>query len=603
KLVSKSIIVGLLALPFFVLCYTKYNVEEITINSWGAGVEPGFLYTYIIIYQIIIFALSLYNLRKFRSYSTQLKNKIMIIGIGMWLGLWSATFTIDILILFGISEISIFAPLALLIPSLITFTAISKFKLANIQFTISRISSYFLVISLAVFTTISSYFVPMPTGYVLTALCFWVILWSLYGGRLRENLQTYAERKLIKDWYNPSALFNTISEEVSPLIDRGEIIMTVARLLDEIMVLQNYFVIVGQLNQNNSFTEYIVYGKHANIIEDIPQTNKFIEFIKGKKDRVLYEDIAEKMHEDGIIFQVLPNSLLLPLHSSRDLEGLIILGPRASESNYIKKDFDALRNIVNHITLILDRMRPYEEMKREFDSSQKRLHEAEVQLLRSQKNTSIAHMRRQFCHELRTPLSVIKLSTHELPANSENDPLKAEILTEVDDAMAIVNETLKLSDVDHLGERVETSFNINEAISRCLKLVPPQDYVINKQLQSVPAIKGVFKDMEIVFTNLMKNAIEAMPKGGTISIKSYSDQGDVFVLFSDTGVGIAEDQIADIWQPYISGCQSGFGNDTAGKGWGLTIVNRIIDEHAGHISVKNKTSGGVTFTLRLPALV
>jgi signal transduction histidine kinase len=99
-----------------------------------------------------------------------------------------------------------------------------------------------------------------------------------------------------------------------------------------------------------------------------------------------------------------------------------------------------------------------------------------------------------------------------------------------------------------------------------------------------------------VFWNLSRNAIVAMPEGGTltISIGRTPDQ-QLQVVFSDTGIGMTEEQLERIFEPFSS-----FGS--SGTGLGMSIVYQIINEHRGKISIKSTVGHGSAITVRLTAL-
>jgi len=142
--------------------------------------------------------------------------------------------------------------------------------------------------------------------------------------------------------------------------------------------------------------------------------------------------------------------------------------------------------------------------------------------------------------------------------------------------------------------------DLHDVLQRCIELVPSKGITLHTNLQILPKSKGVYRDLQMVFTNLMSNTITAMPNGGNISIESKVVDNQIIIAFADTGVGIAPDMKEKIWQPYISGNQSESGNDTGGRGWGLTIVHRIIDEHHGFISCDSELGKGTTFTISIP---
>ena len=115
-----------------------------------------------------------------------------------------------------------------------------------------------------------------------------------------------------------------------------------------------------------------------------------------------------------------------------------------------------------------------------------------------------------------------------------------------------------------------------------------------------PAINKVPIDpdrISQVLLNLFLNAIEAMEKGGTLSVVLSYDGGSqrIAIAVSDTGVGINKKDLVHIFDPYFTTKQ-------AGTGLGLAVVHRIIESHKGEIRVESKVGGGTTITISLPAL-
>lgn len=96
-----------------------------------------------------------------------------------------------------------------------------------------------------------------------------------------------------------------------------------------------------------------------------------------------------------------------------------------------------------------------------------------------------------------------------------------------------------------------------------------------------------------VFINLLRNAVQAMPRGGTIRVETGLDRGHVAVSVADSGCGIPEDRLARIFEPY-------FTTKDEGSGLGLVIVERIVGEHGGDLIVSSTPGKGTTIKVRIP---
>jgi signal transduction histidine kinase len=99
--------------------------------------------------------------------------------------------------------------------------------------------------------------------------------------------------------------------------------------------------------------------------------------------------------------------------------------------------------------------------------------------------------------------------------------------------------------------------------------------------------------MERVFTNLIKNAIEAMSNGGTLEISSHKNGENVEFIFADTGKGMSQDVLSRIFTPL-------FTTKAQGMGFGLAICRRIIEAHKGKITVESAPDSGTRFFITLP---
>jgi CheY-like chemotaxis protein/two-component sensor histidine kinase len=114
-------------------------------------------------------------------------------------------------------------------------------------------------------------------------------------------------------------------------------------------------------------------------------------------------------------------------------------------------------------------------------------------------------------------------------------------------------------------------------------------------LGQVPSVQGNASELREVFTNLIFNAVDAMPRGGRISIASRVEDGAVVVEIRDDGVGMTESVRVRIFDPFFST------KGPNGMGLGMSVVFGILDRHGGRIDVESRVGHGTRFILRLPA--
>ena len=142
--------------------------------------------------------------------------------------------------------------------------------------------------------------------------------------------------------------------------------------------------------------------------------------------------------------------------------------------------------------------------------------------------------------------------------------------------------------------------SLADPLKSCLAALRQQleDRRIRVTLDTPSALPPIALDkgqMEQVFFNIVKNALEAMADGGELAIELKADDRDVSVSFRDTGSGMDDGQLAHLFEPYRT-------TKEKGTGLGLMISARIVRDHGGTIAAESKPGQGTTFTIRLPRL-
>jgi two-component system, NtrC family, sensor kinase len=229
----------------------------------------------------------------------------------------------------------------------------------------------------------------------------------------------------------------------------------------------------------------------------------------------------------------------------------------------------------------------------------------EEQLQQREKLSSIGLLAAGVAHEVNTPLTGVSSYTQMLlgmlPEADPKHALLQKVRRQADRASDIVNNLLNFSRTGGATEFTELS--INRVLDDTLQLLEPQlrrsQIMIEREYEAeLPDIYGNAVKLQQVFTNLILNARDAIPEGGRIRLTTTStDEGSLVIEVSDTGIGIAPENVAKIYDPFFT--TKGVGR---GTGLGLAVSYGIVQEHSGHISVESTPGKGTTFRITLPAV-
>ncbi|RMF90215.1 MAG: hypothetical protein D6733_04425, partial [Methanobacteriota archaeon] len=234
---------------------------------------------------------------------------------------------------------------------------------------------------------------------------------------------------------------------------------------------------------------------------------------------------------------------------------------------------------------------------RELESKMEELRRSQEQLLKSERLASIGQLAASMAHELRNPLGVIKNVSYYLRMSlGKSDEKIKKHLSILDQELATSNKIITdLLDFSSGKEPVLRRTDINRLLKDTLKrLKPPANIeVVGRYGRGLPKILADPDQMERVFTNIIVNAFQAMPEGGTLTITTGKDDGNLSITFSDTGVGISEEDLPRVFEPL-------FTSKTKGIGLGLALSKQIVEGHGGTIEVSSEKGVGTTFTVRLP---
>ena len=234
--------------------------------------------------------------------------------------------------------------------------------------------------------------------------------------------------------------------------------------------------------------------------------------------------------------------------------------------------------------------------------------ELEAKLQQAEKSAVVGRLGSAIAHEIRNPLNYINLTLDHLrskfaPEEPEKRATFERLTGQLKSEVARINQQI----TDFLNYSRPANVKLRpldprEVVESSLRIVEAQAAESNIKIsvadqEDVPKITGDPEYLRSLFNNLLINAVHAMESsGGNLDVRVRPSDDRKFVEFdvSDTGVGIFEENLPQIFEPYFS-------TKETGTGLGLAIVQKIVDVHNGSISVKSTEGQGTVFTVKLPA--
>ena len=251
----------------------------------------------------------------------------------------------------------------------------------------------------------------------------------------------------------------------------------------------------------------------------------------------------------------------------------------------------------------------------------------QLQLIQAEKLESVGRLAAGVAHEVKNPLAIIQLDvdylTNTLSNGDENTPT---ILQDINNAVKRADSVIKgLLNFSASREFLSEIEEFNSVIEQSLSLVKHEldrshIHLVKGLGEDLPPVRLDRNKIEQVFVNVLMNAIQAMPKGGTLTVKTFAKQidegghsrsqggtdklvdrlrvGDTVVVaqVEDTGTGIPENQLSKVFDPFFTTKPTG-----KGTGLGLTVTNKIIELHGGAVDIRNRKEGGVRVEVMLRA--
>ncbi len=333
----------------------------------------------------------------------------------------------------------------------------------------------------------------------------------------------------------------------------------------------------------------------------------------------LNEDISDKAVQ-GKEQALTSSTLNIPLvsissRSKGNALGMLNISDKVSEESFTEREKTLVFVLAGQAAVAIENAGLYLQLQENIDGLRKviaQLNDTQNQLIQTEKLAAVGHLAFGIAHEIRNPLGIIlggvELLNNTLCKNDNaSDEVVGKIKNSIDRANNIIVDLLKFSRASKLELKL---VDLGKLLDEAAALVASRARLSNVEIEKnfpkenvrVNADETVLRQ---VFFNLYTNALDAMPKEGRLKLsislngKNKENNGKkenfVTVEVADTGKGIREEELSNIFNPFFTTKEPG-----KGTGLGLSIAHLILERHNGRIDVKSKVNEGTTFVVKLP---
>ncbi|MDY6969455.1 MAG: GAF domain-containing sensor histidine kinase, partial [Spirochaetota bacterium] len=433
--------------------------------------------------------------------------------------------------------------------------------------------------------------------------------YHLLRNRFTKFFQTVDDKKDDKDDLNYHISYNkpfeTVYNKQSYKVNFNSFIEISAQFFIEIFGATHGYFIVEENSSLVILCQWIKKKKFELIVKKESLSNSIglskaiVRYVWRTKKSFFLDNAIEEgpfVHDRDVQQFKLRSVICQPIFNQEKLAGIIYMQNNHSSSMFTDNLRKFLEIIASQLVISLEtgiKVDDYKDIIKDLEETREKLMVAEPLSMIGQLSGSISH-------ELRNPLGVIDSSVYYLikKLRDTDDPKIIQHLDRIREhvkrSTAIIESLQKLMQMEEPTKKsIELSVLLDDAISA--SQVPESIEVSTKLANSNIYIFGDYEQLRMTFTNIIKNAIEAMEGKGRLIIQADLEDGRfVKLFFKDTGAGISSNNINRVFQPLFS-------TKPRGMGFGLSICQRIVEMHKGTIAVESDSNkGGSIFTVQLP---
>ncbi len=425
--------------------------------------------------------------------------------------------------------------------------------------------------------------------------------------RIENFLINITDKYLFQKKYNYKELLKTFTAEVLTVLNLDKLVnLTVDKLTDIIKLNACAVLLFDEDKQQfNVMASRNVRDPQIKLI----RPDGIVTFLEQTHGYLLKKELIEKKvfipSSIQEIMDKLNAELIIPMALHNEVMGILAMGKKKSDEDYTQDDLDILLPLARTLAIAISNARLFDELGK-----------TQAEAAQREKMAVIGTLSAGINHEICNPLGITRgqceafllnikdglyddKSSDELLAKAKD--IMAKVIKETDRATAI---TKKLSSFAKPAKGEAEMVDIDKEIDNVLGLLgyemKLEKIEIEKQIEkTLPNILVDRKQFQEVLFNLIRNAGQAIGEKGKITVIARQDRKKMLIDVKDTGTGIPEDKLKELFNPFFTTKDPG-----KGTGLGLFIVRQVVEKNGGKIYLKEtKVGEGTTFTVEFPAAV
>jgi len=591
------------AILFLGLSFTNQIVSSVGSGPKMFNYGPFYLSFSLYITSYIIIGL-LFLIRTYRHSIGIERLQVKYCLIGLFFTSFFALICNLFLPMAGISELNWLGPPFTMIMLGFTAYSIVRHRLMDINIVMKKGTTYVLLVLLL--------FIPLLLMSILSQILFFgkinylfsltvfllIFLGAILFERIKHGTEKAVEQILFRNRYNYRETLGEFSRAMVTILDLQSLSKKIIETITQTMRVEKASLFLW----NEEKGGYSLFeSKNIKMAASTPLLSKndpLPHYLQKMGEIIIREELAKGANISELNDLIKKMSLLeaevsIPFISKGQLIGMINLSHKFTKDVYSHEDIELLSTLANQTAIAIENARLYKDLKR-----------SKSYIRRADRLASLGTLTAGLAHEIRNPLVAIKTLTQLLSERLDDEEFRTQFLKiasgEVDRISSLVTELLNFARPSDPKLELE---DINTILDGMILLVSTETKkkrieVIKNYSSDFPPVQIDREQIKQVFLNILINAIEATPENGKIFIKTLTftkPGGEPYVQieFTDTGSGISEEYLEDIFNPF-------FTTKTTGSGLGLSISNQIIQDHKGYINVESQLHKGTSFFINLP---